>query len=139
MAAAPRKPAAMMVDFFGHFDLVLFDEHGSATDRPCSTVAESRSSVIGAIRRAGRQRARRRQPGYQAAAAFAPREFSGVQFHEVEHACRRLAGEFDEVIRHAVIPPLHVKFRHRRQVVDEVRWHPNSRRLSVHAESGTLR
>ena len=70
---------------------------------------------------------------------FAPREFSGVQFHEVEHACRRLAGEFDEVIRHAVIPPLHVKFGHRREVVDEVRWHPQLSKLSVHAESGTLR
>ena len=58
-----------------------------------------------------------------------PREFSRVQFHEVEHAGRRPVSEFGKVIRHAVIPPQHVKLRHRRQVVDEVCW--NSQRLKT--------
>src|ERR671933_2339299 len=40
--------------------------------------------------------------------SFTPREFSGVQFHEVVHARRRLASELEQVIRYAVIPPLYV-------------------------------
>ncbi|BAZ21448.1 hypothetical protein NIES4073_23260 [Kalymmatonema gypsitolerans NIES-4073] len=66
---------------------------------------------------------------------FTPREFTGVQFHEVVHARRRLAGELEQVIRHAVIPPLRVKFGHHREVVEEVRWHPKlTKRISPPGE-----
>lgn len=59
-------------------------------------------------------------------------EFSGVQFHEVVQARRHLASGLEQVIRHAVILPLFVKFGHHCEVVDEVRWHAKlTKRISL--------
>ncbi len=39
---------------------------------------------------------------------FTPREFSGMEFHEVVHARRHLASELEKVVSHAVVTPLRV-------------------------------
>ena len=51
---------------------------------------------------------------------FTPREFRGMEFHEVGHPGRRLAGELAVVIAHPVIAPLLVEFGHYREVVDHM-------------------
>jgi hypothetical protein len=48
------------------------------------------------------------------------REFRGMEFHEVGHARRRLAGELEVVLAHPVIAPLLVELGHHREVVDDM-------------------
>ena len=50
-----------------------------------------------------------------------PREFRGMEFHEVGHARRRLAGKLEVVLAHPVIAPLFVGLGHHREVVDGAR------------------
>src|SRR5258707_1790527 len=47
----------------------------------------------------------------------APREFRGMELHELAHACRLLPGEFEHVIRHAVVTPLLIEFCHHPEVL----------------------
>src|ERR1700738_2512492 len=50
-----------------------------------------------------------------------PREFRGMELHEVCHTRRRLAGELEVILAHPVIAPLLVEFGHHRKVVDDMR------------------
>ena len=54
----------------------------------------------------------------------APLELSGVELHEVVHACRCLAGELAHGVRHAVVAPLLVQLGHGREMADDMLGKP---------------
>jgi hypothetical protein len=58
-----------------------------------------------------------------------PREFSGMQLDEVEHADRLLAGELEQVVGHSVVAALLVQLRHYGEVLDDVRRHTSPQKL----------
>src|SRR5215471_16840079 len=77
------------------------------------------------------------EPSRPRTKARRPREFRGMELHEVRHARRRLPGQLAVVLAHPVIASLLVEFGHHREVVGDMLRH--ARRPKLFAPLGSWR